>query len=153
MNYSDKWGDILDRPDDNCVEIRWFDTTSQMDGDDFNNFLTRFAEQVETCGRSGCLVDAVQFRMDMGKMNNGWRDANIIPRYNAANVKKFAFVMPAGTCFGPHACQPASSEARACDKRIVRVGNRLNLTGDDVTCVGRSPVTRAPAATISLDAY
>jgi hypothetical protein len=25
-----------------------------------------------------------------------WRDANIVPRYNAAGVKKFAFHMPAG---------------------------------------------------------
>jgi hypothetical protein len=25
-----------------------------------------------------------------------WRDANIIPRYNAVGAKKFAFVMPAG---------------------------------------------------------
>ncbi len=96
MKYSDQWGDILDRPEDNCVEIRWFDTTSQMNGHDFNNFLTRFVEQVEACGRSGCLVDAVQFRMDMAKMNVGWRDEHIIPRYNAARVKRFAFVMPAG---------------------------------------------------------
>ena len=29
-------------------------------------------------------------------MSLGWRDANIIPRYNAAGVKKFAFIMPAG---------------------------------------------------------
>lgn len=96
MKYSDQWGDILDRPEDNCVEIRWFDTTSQMNGHDFNNFLTRFVEQVEAFGRSGCLVDAVQFRMDMAKMNIGWRDEHIIPRYNAARVKRFAFVMPAG---------------------------------------------------------
>ena len=25
-----------------------------------------------------------------------WRDANIVPRYNAVGAKKFAFVMPAG---------------------------------------------------------
>jgi hypothetical protein len=29
-------------------------------------------------------------------MDGGWRDANIIPRYNAAGVRRFAFVMPAG---------------------------------------------------------
>ena len=31
------------------------------------------------------------FRMDMATMNMEFRDANIIPRYNAAGVRKFAF--------------------------------------------------------------
>ncbi len=94
--YSDQWGEILDRPDDGCVEIRWFDSTEAMTGADFNDFLATYAGQVEACGRSGGLVNAVQFRMDPTKMDPGWRDANIIPRYNAAGVKKFAFIMPAG---------------------------------------------------------
>ena len=51
--YSDRWGDVIDRATDDCVEIRWFDTTSGMDGDDFNTFLTRYTEQVEACGRTG----------------------------------------------------------------------------------------------------
>ena len=29
-------------------------------------------------------------------MDANWRDANIIPRYNAAGVTKFAFLMPEG---------------------------------------------------------
>ena len=29
-------------------------------------------------------------------MEMGWRDEHIIPRYNAAGVQKFAFVMPPG---------------------------------------------------------
>ena len=94
--YSDGWGDIIDRPDDGCVEIRWFDTTAGMDGDDFNAFLATYAGEVEKCGRPGGLIDAVQFRMDMSKMNPGWRDEHIIPRYNAAGLKRFAFIMPAG---------------------------------------------------------
>jgi len=94
--YGDQWGDILDRPDDGCVEIRWFDTTDAMAAADFNAFLATYAGHVEACGRPGGLVDAVQFRMDMAQMDQGWRDAHIIPRYNAAGVKKFAFIMPAG---------------------------------------------------------
>ena len=34
--------------------------------------------------------------MDMSLMNPGWRDQNIIPRYNAAGLAKFAFIMPKG---------------------------------------------------------
>jgi hypothetical protein len=59
-----------------------------MQGDDFNEFLIRFVEQVETCGRSGCPVDAIQFKMDMSKMYMGWRDEHIIPRYNAASYSE-----------------------------------------------------------------
>ena len=94
--YGDRWGDIIDRPEDKCVEIRWFDTTAGMSGEDFNGFLKIYADHVENCGRAGGLIDAVQFAMDMSKIEMGWRDEHIIPRYNAAGLKKFAFVMPAG---------------------------------------------------------
>ena len=94
--YGDRWGDIIDRPEDNCVEIRWFDTSAGMSGEDFNAFLKIYADHVENCGRAGGLIDVVQFAMDRSKMEMGWRDEHIIPRYNAAGLKKFAFVMPAG---------------------------------------------------------
>ena len=94
--YSDSWGDIIDRPDEHCVEIRWFDSTRDMSGDDFNQFLSAFASQVEALARPGALVDAVQFRMDMSRMSMGWRDEHIIPRYNRAGLEKFAFLMPEG---------------------------------------------------------
>ena len=110
VNYSDKWGECLIRPAEGCSEIRWFDTTSGMDGDDFNAFLSEFASTVEVSGLSGALVDAVQFAMDMSKMTLGWRDENIIPRYNAAGLKKFAFVMPEGM---PAIGAPPASEGPA----------------------------------------
>ncbi len=94
--YSDQWGDVVDRPEDDCVEIRWFDTTSQMDGNDFSEFLTRYVEQFEQSNCNNGMIDAVQFKMDFAKMNMGWRDIHIVPRYNAAGMKKFAFVMPQG---------------------------------------------------------
>ena len=94
--YSDRWGDIIDRQSDDCVEVRWFDTSSAMDGADFNTFLTRYAEQIEACGRSNGLIDAVQFKMDTSKMIADWRDEHITPRYNAAGLKKFAFILPEG---------------------------------------------------------
>jgi len=96
IKHADQWGECIDRPDDNCVEIRWFDTTRDMDAEDFNQFLSAFATTVEASGRRGGLVDAIQFMMDMAKMSVGWRDKNIIPRYNAAGMKKFAFIMPQG---------------------------------------------------------
>jgi hypothetical protein len=94
--YADQWGDIIDREASDCVELRWFDTSSAMGGKDFNAFLTRYADQIEACGRRNALIDAVQFKMDMSRMVPGWRDEHITPRYNAAGLKKFAFIMPEG---------------------------------------------------------
>ena len=96
IKHSDRWGECIVRADDKCTEIRWFDTTSDMSGKDFNRFLEVYAAIVEEAGLPGGLVDAVQFKMDTALMSMGWRDANIIPRYNAAGLRKFAFVMPAG---------------------------------------------------------
>lgn len=94
--YEDRWGEVFDRPSANLVELRWFDTTADMSKDDFQRWLSKFAECVERCGRSGVLVDSTVFRMSPTLMDGPWRDANIIPRYNAAGVKKFAFHMPQG---------------------------------------------------------
>ena len=94
--WEDKWGDVIDRPDLDLVEIRWFDTTRDLDGETFNQWLAGFAGAVEAAGRSGVLTDATVFGMTMDQMDGAWRDENIIPRYNSAGVEKFAFIMPAG---------------------------------------------------------
>ena len=86
----------LDRPEAGVLEIRWFDTTAELSSDAFNQWLASFATLVESTRRPGLLVDSIAFRMDMSKMGGAWRDANIIPRYNGAGVKKFAFLMPQG---------------------------------------------------------
>lgn len=92
----DRWGEIIDRPDADMVELRWFDTTRDLDGDTFKRWLEGFAAAVEEAGRSGVLTDAIVFGMASDQMDGEWRDANIIPRYNRAGVKRFAFLMPAG---------------------------------------------------------
>lgn len=94
--WEDAWGEVIDRPEQDIIEIRWFDTTSDFDSDTFNDWLAEFAGAVEAAQRSRILTDATAFRMPMELMDGAWRDANIIPRYNAAGVKKFAFLMPAG---------------------------------------------------------
>jgi hypothetical protein len=94
--YEDRWGEVLDRPSADLVELRWFDTTADMSAQEFQDWLARFADCVEKCGRSRVLVDSTSFRMSPANMDGPWRDANIIPRYNAAGVAKFAFHMPLG---------------------------------------------------------
>jgi hypothetical protein len=106
--YEDRWGEVFDRPSGDLIELRWFDTTAEMSASEFQSWLTKFAECVEKCGRSRVLIDSTAFRMSPAKMDGPWRDANIIPRYNAAGVRKFAFHMPEGM---PMIGQPPENEA------------------------------------------
>ena len=94
--WEDRWGEVIDRPDMDLIEIRWFDTTRDLDTATFNDWLSRFADSVGTAQRAGVLTDATAFRMSPERMDGPWRDAHIIPRYNAAGVKRFAFLMPEG---------------------------------------------------------
>ena len=94
--YEDQWGAVIDHPESDAIEIRWYDTTRDMDGAQFNAFLTIFADYVESRERSRCLIDATNFRMDPSRFDTGWRDKNIIPKYNRGGVAKFAFHMPSG---------------------------------------------------------
>ena len=94
--YEDAYGEVIDRPDVDLLEIRWFDTTHGLDAEGFQGWLAVFADAVDRAGRSRILTDSTAFMMDMAHMSGEWRDANIIPRYNAAGIEKFAFHMPAG---------------------------------------------------------
>jgi hypothetical protein len=94
--YEDRWGEVIDRPAEDLLELRWFDTTAAMSHDEFQRWLATFAGCVETCARARVLVDSTSFTMNPQDMDGPWRDANIIPRYNAAAVTRFAFHMPTG---------------------------------------------------------
>lgn len=107
IEYGDHWGEIIDRGHSRLIEIRWFDSTRAMSSEDFRPWLTRFVSILERTGRVLALVDATSFRMDPALMDRSWRDKHIIPRYNAARVKRFAFLMPAA--------MPAIGEAPAVD--------------------------------------
>ena len=97
IEYNDEFGQILDWPENDMIEIRWFDTTATLDANGFQQWLTVFAAAVEKSGRSNVLTDSTSFTMDMAHMSGEWRDTNIIPRYNAAGVRRFAFHLPTGS--------------------------------------------------------
>jgi uncharacterized protein YodC (DUF2158 family) len=94
--YEDRFGGVIDHADDGFVEIRWYDTTEAMSKEEFEDWLGGFAGAVERLRRAGVLIDGTSFLMDPGNNDMEWRDAHIVPRYNAAGVKKFAFHMPEG---------------------------------------------------------
>ncbi len=94
--YSDSCGEVIDRPELDLVELRWHDATADMTAGQFQDWLAVFAGQLEQLGRPRVLVDATRFMMNRANMDDEWRDANIIPRYNAAGVRRFAFLYPDG---------------------------------------------------------
>lgn len=108
--YEDEYGEIVDRPSNEMVEVRWFDSTSAMSKEEFQGWLTTFADHVGRLRRPRVLIDATNFKMNPAFMDGDWRDANIIPRYNAAGVTGFAFHMPEGM---PMIGQPPAPEGPA----------------------------------------
>jgi hypothetical protein len=88
------WGVILREPE--LVELRWLPTTSSMSDGGFMATLCLFAWEAEKARPRSLLIDAREFRHQFGDGVMAWRDAHIIPRYGAAGVRRFAFLMPAG---------------------------------------------------------
>lgn len=75
------------------IELRWYDGSSDLSGDTFNDWLMTFADECEKARRGRILVDAVQFQMPLEDMDEAWRQRYIIPRYDAAGTRRFAFLV------------------------------------------------------------
>ncbi len=89
-----EWGIIIQHTD--MVELRWLASTASMTDGGFMATLCLFAWEAERARPHGLLIDALEFRHRFGDAVMQWRDAHIIPRYGAAGVRRFAFLMPAG---------------------------------------------------------
>lgn len=103
--HEDSYGSLIDHPDEDYLEIRWYDASSSLTGDTFNRRQGVIADVAEQCRRSFVLIDAVQFGMSAEDMDVAWRDANTIPRLNSAGVMKQALIVPLG--FPPIGAPPA----------------------------------------------
>jgi hypothetical protein len=103
--HEDAYGSLIDYPDDGYIEVRWYDASAGFTGDSFNQRQGVIADVVEQHDRTNILIDAVQFGMDERQMDIEWRDANTIPRFNNAGVRKQALIVPAG--FPPIDAPPA----------------------------------------------
>ena len=83
-------------PDGNTIELEWSEETGSMDETQFREGLSRLAGLAETHPGMNLVVDVRNFRYRPAPDNTTWRDANIVPRYNAGEVRKMAFLLPAG---------------------------------------------------------
>jgi uncharacterized protein len=89
-----EWGVIVAH--DDLLELRWLASTSSMTDGGFMATLALFASEAEKARPKGLFIDATEFDHRFGPGVMEWRDAHIIPRYGAAGVRKFAFLMPSG---------------------------------------------------------
>jgi hypothetical protein len=90
------WGVVLDHERWRTLELRWLPSTSEMSDEGFKETLELFAAEGERAKPEYMIIDATEFHHELGDGVMEWRDREIIPRYNAAGVKKFAFLWPAG---------------------------------------------------------
>jgi len=91
------WGVILDHERWRTLELSWLSSTRAMNDDGFKKTLELFAAEGERARPGYMIIDATEFRHEVSDGVLEWRDREIIPRYNAAGVKKFAFLWPEGT--------------------------------------------------------
>jgi hypothetical protein len=83
------------------LALDWKEATSSMSDEEFKAQLTLFAGCVEKKKAPRILVDVTKFRHQMGPDVQQWRVQNISSRYNAAGVKRFAFLFPKESQFPP----------------------------------------------------
>ena len=83
-------------PDHGVIELEWLDTTAGMTEDDFRAGLSRLAYFAESNPGAALLIDVRRFGYTPAADNLEWRDRTIIPRYNAARVRKQGFLVPSG---------------------------------------------------------
>lgn len=80
--------------DHHAIELRW--APRAINEVEFRASITRLAELLERERVPNVLVDVSHFSHDSAADFEEWRQAKIIPRYNAAGVKKIAFLLPSG---------------------------------------------------------
>ena len=90
------WGVILDHKGWRTVELKWLPATREMTDDGFKATLDLLAAAGERVNPRFMIIDATEFHHEFGEGVMAWRDENIIPRYGAAGVTKFAFLVPDG---------------------------------------------------------
>jgi len=94
--YRAEFGTITHHPDDGILELRWLATSADMTDQDFMRSMERYAGLAGDHRTPNMIVDVRDFRHVPGEEVAGWRNETIIPRYNAAGVTKFAFLLPEG---------------------------------------------------------
>ena len=94
--FNDSYGSIMYDPERGVLELAWNESTSEMSDEDFKRWLAMFAQYGEQYPSNFMIIDGRKFAHELSGSVNEWRAENILPRYNAAGIKKFAFLLPTG---------------------------------------------------------
>lgn len=95
--YRDRFGAILHHEDAGTLELEWSEGNAEMTDEDFMAWLARYADASLSTRAPNLMIDVTRFRFRPGERVAAWRDEHVIPKYNAAGVRKFAFLLPAGS--------------------------------------------------------
>src|SRR5262249_32836829 len=95
--YQDRFGAIFYDAAKQIQELRWFAETEVMTENDFRGWLERWANAANQQHAPFALIDTRVFKYHPTADFMPWRDEHIIPQYNRAGIKKFAFLLPEGS--------------------------------------------------------
>jgi hypothetical protein len=80
-------------PERGLLRLVWTEKTAKMTDDEFMRALSLYADCALKYRTPALLVDLRNFRHQPGPEIGKWRSEKIVPQYEAAGVKKFAYVI------------------------------------------------------------
>jgi hypothetical protein len=96
---STEYGVIIDHDEWNTLELKWLPATKDATEAQARDTMALFAAETEKLKPRFLIVDTTEFLHRWADDMMAWRDKEIIPRYNAGGVAKFAFIAGAGIPF------------------------------------------------------
>ena len=90
----DDFGRIVHDPSAGRIELEWFESSARMTDEDFRQGLERLAALAQVHQPRHVVIDVTRFAFSPDPGTAQWREETIIPRYNAAGIAKFGFVLP-----------------------------------------------------------
>ena len=96
---STEYGVIICHDEWNTLELRWLPATKDATEAQARDTMALFAAETENRKPRFLIVDTTEFFHRWAEDMMGWRDKEIIPRYNAGGVTKFAFITGEGAPF------------------------------------------------------
>ena len=96
---STEYGVIISHDEWNTLELTWLPTTKDATETQARDTMVLFAAETEKLRPRFLIVDTTEFAHRWADDMMAWRDQEIIPRYNAGGVTKFAFIAGDGVPF------------------------------------------------------
>ena len=90
--HTDEFQIILWDESARIIGIDWKEATVRMTDDDMKHELELFAGLVESKSAPRILIDVTNFGYRMNPAVQKWWSENILTRYNASGVQRFAFL-------------------------------------------------------------